>query len=131
MNWSMKMILPKTRPPMIIIIIAMLYLMAALSSLTYIDSANYFVPPLESAACIIMAQGLFSMRKWARLAELVICYTQIIGSLTLGYFVLYGADDVLKHTVSVFLVLVFAAAALIGGLIIWFLNKSEVREKFH
>jgi hypothetical protein len=64
--------------PIPIVLISLFYLLAAVSTLVYTDIQDWFLTIGSAAFYLAMALGLWRLRKWARTAEVVVCYLQIL-----------------------------------------------------
>lgn len=119
--------------PIIISLISLFYLIAAIVFFMDRGDVGYLVTSLFTAFCLLMAYGLWSLKKWARLAELITCYFQIVLILIFVVIIFLISPNIKQDwnmSEMVGLLLLFALIIIINLFIIKYLKKPNIREMF-
>jgi hypothetical protein len=119
-------------PPVVIAVISILYFLAAASTITIVEEIGYIGAAIEFAICVALGIGLWSLRTWARIAEIVMCYLQLAGVTILIVLVLVVPDigQIREYSELAFVFVLLAVAAL-NILILLYLMNPNVKERFH
>ena len=115
--------------PLLISIISILYLLTGITSLIEIKNIGYIDTLLFIIFCSIMGYGLWTLKKWARFIEIIICYIQIFTVIILFSIKLFIAPDFQElWKLSVFITFLFLIALTIFDIyIIRYLRKPEIK----
>jgi hypothetical protein len=118
-------------PPVAVTVISALYFISALAGIFFIEDFGYFESSIYVGFCLVMSLGLWFLKKWARIIELIICWLQILSALILGSIVLFlHSESIVSKKMPLFL-LMLVTIVVISGLIIKYLSTASSKELFH
>ena len=114
--------------PLFISIISVSYLTAGITSFFYAEDIGYVVSTIDMLFCFMMGYGLLSLKNWARLIELFICYAQIIIVLVLiGLLFWVGQYSNLSNAA---LLALFIGITALNIFILKYLRRADIETLF-
>lgn len=118
--------------PMIVVVIAMLDLLAAATSLLLIDDIGLIAAALQFVLYAGMALGLFALRRWARVIALMVSAVELAGLFAAIVFVLYVSPRLGSPTSSfgADFVVTLSALVVVNVLVIAALFLPSVKAQF-
>jgi hypothetical protein len=124
MNGSKKRSIP-------IILISLFYILAAVSTIFCADAKDLLLTIISIIFYLTMGFGLWRLRRWARIAEIGVCYLQILAGFIIAALfqktTLFASTQPFYHG---WLWVLLAGLCVINMLIIKHLNNPEVRGRF-
>ncbi len=118
--------------PLLITIISILYFITGIASLIEIKNIGYIETLLFVIFCLIMGYGLWTLRKWARFIEIIICYIQIFTVIVLFSIKLFIIPEVQElWKLPVFATFLFLITLTIFDIyIIKYLRRPKIKIVF-
>lgn len=117
--------------PLPITIISLLYLSAAVVTPIYASRQDWLFSFISTVLYLVMGVGLWRLYKWARTAEILVCYAQILGG---AFLVILFYETSLFESVPPFyhgwIFVLFGVLCVINVLVIKYLQKPAVITMF-
>jgi hypothetical protein len=120
-------------PPFSVLVVVVLDIVAALSSLIAIDATGLIGAGIQFVFFALLAMGLWNLRRWAWITEITITLLQLLFLIVGGWFVVYGPASVElsegfpKHELLYFI----AALIILNILVLALLGRAAVRVRFN